>query len=470
MTFVSSVFNAAQPDAAVTEPKLLSLYPLGGRRGTTVQAEVRGNLLERAYAVWFDAGSLSGRVVKVEEVKEQSKEKVNVLEKKPEKPPTVYRALIEVEIQPTAHLGIHSLRLVGPRGISDAVPFRVVDEPVVLETATPHQTAARAQPVGIPAIISGKLGEPGELDFYLFQAKKGQELSLEVISVQNSDLRLALYRPGGSWFDPDRPSRLLLSEERSSDIMRPHRNGTYQVLQDGEYLLEASSLYSKGSPDSSYQVRITSLAQAQQYAAQSKTPSGEWGERSFGRRLDDKWLTNLEARQFKPGTETGTPPKDASSAQESTVNSSMDQKQRPLVNLPVRLSFASEREPNDRADQAEDLSVPSVVEGTIEHPGDIDSFKFKVEAGQKLAFEIETPDAQPPYFNPRLGVVDSQSRELFSSIERVLSILNNNSAPEVYLKEMEPKATYTFERAANTYSRSATSHRGTEARAIVTEF
>src|SRR5712692_5949490 len=67
----------------VSEPKLLSVFPLGGRQGTTVQAEVRGNLLDGASAVWFDTGSLGGRVVKVEEVKEQSKirEKPNVLEK-----------------------------------------------------------------------------------------------------------------------------------------------------------------------------------------------------------------------------------------------------------------------------------------------------------------------------------------------------------------------------------------------------
>jgi hypothetical protein len=105
-----------------------------------------------------------------------------------------------------------------------------------------------------------------------------------------------------------------------------------------------------------------------------------------------------------------------------------------------------EREPNDRAAQSPSASVPALIEGTIGYPGDVDSFRFKVDPGQKLAFEIETLAAQPPYFNPRVGVVDSQDNELFSNLERRLSMYNNNADPQVYLKALRPKATYSFER------------------------
>ena len=62
-----------------------------------------------------------------------------------------------------------------------------------------------------------------------------------------------------------------------------------------------------------------------------------------------------------------------------------------------------------------DISIPAIIEGSIERPGDIDSFKFKVDPGQKLAFEIETPEFTPPRFNPRLGVVDSKDNGLACS-------------------------------------------------------
>src|SRR5260370_33137818 len=87
----------------VVEPKVLSVFPLVGRAGTTIQDEARGNLLAGAYAVWFDAGSLNGRVLKVEEVKDEVNEKA-IVYRKGQKPPMVYRALIEVEIQPRTHL------------------------------------------------------------------------------------------------------------------------------------------------------------------------------------------------------------------------------------------------------------------------------------------------------------------------------------------------------------------------------
>jgi len=436
----------AQVQREVTEPKLSSVFPLGGRRGTNAQVEVRGNLLAGAYAVWFDSGGLSGRVLKVEEVKEEVKEKASSYQKKPEKPPVVYRALIDVEIQPTAPLEIYSLRLVSPRGISDAVPFRVVNEPVVVETANPHQTVRQAQPVNFPAIINGKLEKPGELDFYSFHAKQGQELTFEVVSSQNCDPRLALYPQGGSWFGPERPTRLLMKEERTSDLMPLEARGTYRILEAGEYFLEVSSLFGKGTPNSSYQVWIAFREQSPRYEAQSEQPPGEWPERSFSRKLNDNWMTNLEARAVEAGDESTTQAKGGSSTQGSGVDSGAERGPKKVLRLPSCPSSVAEREPNDRAAQAQDISVPAVIEGTIEPPGDVDNFKFKVEPGQKLALEIETPDAKPPYFNPRLGIVDSQDHELFSNVERRLSMFNNNADPQVYLKSVEPKAIYTFER------------------------
>lgn len=99
----------------------------------------------------------------------------------------------------------------------------------------------------------------------------------------------------------------------------------------------------------------------------------------------------------------------------------------------------------ERVGQAQSLSVPGLVEGAIKHPGEISAFKFKAAAGQKLAFEIETPEAKPPYFNPRLGVVDSHDHEVFSNVERVLSMFNYNADPQVYLKRVVAKSTFTFE-------------------------
>ena len=169
----------AQNEPGLAEPKLLSVFPSGGQRGSTVQVEVRGNFLEKAYAAWFDSGQFDVRFLKVEEVKNQVEQRSSFFDKKEKLP--VFRALIEVHAQPQVPAGVYPLRLVSPYGISNAVHFHVADQPVALETEHSHQTIDQAQPVVVPAIVEGKLADAGELDYYSFQVERGDELRFDVV-------------------------------------------------------------------------------------------------------------------------------------------------------------------------------------------------------------------------------------------------------------------------------------------------
>jgi hypothetical protein len=60
--------------------------------------------------------------------------------------------------------------------------------------------------------------------------------------------------------------------------------------------------------------------------------------------------------------------------------------------------------------------VPAVLEGTIGRPGDIDHYRFKAKAGQKLAFEVQTPRAGPPHFNLRLEVLDARGAVVLTNL------------------------------------------------------
>ncbi len=55
-------------DEVPSEPEIISVFPMGGKPGTTVMAEVRGQVLEGAYAVWSSTDGLRAEVTKVEEV------------------------------------------------------------------------------------------------------------------------------------------------------------------------------------------------------------------------------------------------------------------------------------------------------------------------------------------------------------------------------------------------------------------
>ena len=180
----SDCFSQADPED--TSPLLLSLSPLTAQRGATLQVEVRGNRLDGVYALWSDDSGITGRVLNVDEVKDLIKPRVRPSQQEI-KPIPVFRALIDLQIDATTSVGVHSVRLVSHRGVSNAFSFPVVDAPVMVEAASSHQTIGQAQPATFPGFISGKLGEPGEVDFYSFQARKGQELRFEVVEGQRFD-------------------------------------------------------------------------------------------------------------------------------------------------------------------------------------------------------------------------------------------------------------------------------------------
>jgi hypothetical protein len=445
----SAGFSQADPED--TAPLLLSISPLTGQPGKLLKVEARGNRLDGAYAVWSDNSGVTGKVVSVEEVRDLIKPRVRPSQQEI-KPIPVFRALIDLQIDPSIRVGVHSLRLVSYRGVSNAFSFPVVNAPVTVEASSSHQTIEQAQPANLPGFISGTLGEPGEVDFYSFQVRKGQELRFEVVEGQKFDAsadagkfsaELALHHAAGSWFDPHRPTRLLFEEERSSDLMPANPGGTYRFSEDGQYFLQISGLFGQGCADCTYQVRAFSSTARAESTSQTQPVRSEWWERNLARHLTEGWTKELEARSVK-GPEA--PAKELTSGQASFVRvvASPEPPQAKTSSHPVAVL---EHEPNDRASQSETIAIPAVIEGTIARPGDLDSFRFKVEAGQKLAFEVETSDARPPYFNPRIGIVDSQDRELFSNVERRLSMYNNNAVAEVYLKGAQPKATHSFERA-----------------------
>ena len=50
----------------------------------------------------------------------------------------------------------------------------------------------------------------------------------------------------------------------------------------------------------------------------------------------------------------------------------------------------------------------TVIEDVIAKAGESHDHKFNVNAGERLAFELETPEAGPPEFNPLLTVLDAE--------------------------------------------------------------
>ena len=432
-------FLFAAEEALTSDPELTSLFPLAGQRGTVVE-EIRGYRLAGAYGVWLRSDGLSARIKSVEVVEPEAaqyrKEETDSPGEKTEENLPVYQIAIQIEVDRSVPVGTHPLRLVSPQGLSNGVSFRVVDGSVVRETQASHQTARQAQPVPLPMTVCGKISAPGEVDFYSLDAVAGQRIGFEMVQAEGFEPRLVLYQPTGSWFDPDRPTRLLFDEQRSTDIIPIEPRMTFSVPQEGRYTLGVSSLFGNGSPDASYQLRI-SLGQASW--ASERGPGREpstWRERSFTRKLESDWMATLRSRTVETAenpSSTGHP--ESEDTPEGAARASFE----------VIPHSAPESEPNGSVQEALQITVPAIVEGCIERPADIDNFRFRVGAGESLVFEVETPAARPPHFNPRLGIVDALNQELFSNVHRRIYLYNNQAEHHVYFKRVEPKVIYTFD-------------------------
>ena len=458
--------------SSLPNPEIMSVFPMGGKPGTTVMAQVRGQVLEGAYAVWSSADGLRAEVTRVEEVDLNETYPLPGIEHK-NRPGQ--RVSLRLQIDSATPAGVHSLRLVSPRGVSNELDFHVSPEPAVFESSglKPRQP----QTISLPVVVHGKINAPGQVDFYEFEVSEGQRLLVDLISSRealanvrggdrNLDLtrfrpQVALYEVSGSWFDPNRTVRLAFDDGATTDAVReltshdvPTSSLTYRFSRAGSYRVEVGSTYGTGGPDYAYQLRV---APAPDFRADR--PAGplvykeipvpqEWRERTFTRRIEDDRLKALWARTVGAAYEEAATEAGRVTA-EGAEGPSLE---KPATKEEARVTTFTtlvETEPNDERSQARAISIPGLAEGIINRPGDPDFFQFEAKPDQSLAFEIETPEARPVRFNPRLEILDAEGREVLTNLYK--KIKQKDSV--TYVKALSPKTVHTFQRGGKYYLR-----------------
>ncbi len=441
LAFLSVQLEAADPPA---RPKLVSLYPLGGQAGDTLEVELRGKFLDPLQVAWFYCDQVEAEVLKLERTEEAEKDGADQ-EKGAEAGPYQgkYRALLKVRIAPDAELGAHYFRAVTPGGISNPLRFRVTSEPNVREVGTKHNELDTAQPIdSLPSVVQGSLPELGEVDYYRLQATQDQVLCFQVdffsstapLGLWTMRPKLSIHERGGSWFDPNRDHRLVIN-----DPMQHRPALAYKFPRDGEFFLAVAEVSGKVGmfENPGYQLRVfpggtsgeASCAFVPDEPAHDGPLKWTWAgeapqslvpmvsERDFARKIEADWIESLQARSVLE-----------ESAEESGGGVSFD-------------SF-SEQEPNDQLGQALEVgAIPAALEGTIGGPGDIDTFKFKVGDGVLVAFEIETPITKPSFFVPWMKVMDADGEEVVENLNKIWGRSGN-----FVVKYLEAKTTYSFEK------------------------
>ncbi|MYC82059.1 MAG: hypothetical protein F4X19_08215 [Acidobacteria bacterium] len=414
-------------------PEILSLFPLGGRPGEEFEGTLRGRGLEGANELWFDSGGVRATVLGLRNEKGP----------KPEETPQsdagakpVQLLSLRFQVDPAAQPGSRSLRAITPRGLSHPLTFHVHAEPGHRESLATHDLASEAESLPEwPLAVHGTLGQPAEVDYYAFTVAEGERLRFEVRSLELSDLAITLFEPAGSWFSPDRARRLAFSDEPvsypelSTEPVLRHRFG-----KAGRFLVRVSGFMGEGGPDHPYLLRITRDAEGKNGEASGSVSIGSsrdlWQERSWTRELRADRMDALRAR-------TASLPRPPSRPEPPDVG--QDGTGKPP--LPETIPVIELDEAPDEASKAMVVTLPSLLVGSIEHPGDIDRVRFEAKVGDRIALEIETPRATVPVFNPYLKMVDAEGAEVLTNVH---SILNANTEIE---KQIRPKVIHSFPRA-----------------------
>jgi hypothetical protein len=163
-----------------TPPTLDKVSPIGIARGTTVEMTVEGLNLAKASAIYFSEPGVTGKILHVKEVPDLSDIRLgsngtlSTIDLGPLPPRN--QVTVEVDVSPDAEIGPVRFRLQTPLGTSPEGRFLI--EPYYGESADkePDDSPETAVETYLPAILTGAISKPGDVDYFKIHVNAGQQL------------------------------------------------------------------------------------------------------------------------------------------------------------------------------------------------------------------------------------------------------------------------------------------------------
>src|SRR5690349_17422304 len=181
LTLTLSAASTDRPTGnRTTPPTLNAVNPVGIARGTTVEMTVEGLNLARASAIYFSEPGVTGKILRVKELPDLSDVRLgsngtpSTIDLGPLPPRN--QVTVEVEVSPDAEIGAVRFRLQTPLGTSPEGRFLI--EPYYGESndKEPNDSIDTAVETFLPAILTGTISKPGDVDYYKIHVNAGQQV------------------------------------------------------------------------------------------------------------------------------------------------------------------------------------------------------------------------------------------------------------------------------------------------------
>lgn len=419
--------------------QLTSIFPLGGKQGTTAEVTIAGNDLDDCTRLLF---SHSGITAKPKMIPATAIE--------PERPAAnQFAVTIAGDVPP----GTYEVRAVGRFGVSNPRSFVVGSLPEIID-AKSNTTAAAALEVPLGTTVNGRV-DANNFEFFRVKLDKGQRVLVE-IAARRIDSRL--------------DSTLVLLDQSGREIKKVKEGAGADPVLDftapeaGNYVLKVYDEIYGGGNDFFYRL-TASAAPFVDFVFPPSAPAGTTTQFTlYGRNLpggkpvpglfcrgaqlemlpvnialpaDDAAQTKLQLSTFAPLTRVW---QDAIEYRLTTPAGPAN---------PVAIGFAkapvvvAEVEPNGSSAQAQKIAVPCEFVGQFYPERDMDWLEFDATKGQTLWIEaishqLGTPS--DPFFAIYRVTKNDKGQEQQAEVAQVDDLPDRNSRRNPAADEFDPSS------------------------------
>jgi hypothetical protein len=331
--------------AAAQAPNVTSVLPAGGQVGTKATVTVGGANLQGATALLVAGEGVQAQITKNTEAASLP---------------------VELTIAPNVAPGVREVRVVTPRGTSNAGRIWVGSYPEAVEVE-PNNTVAAAQKLEkVPLTMNGQVGAE-DTDSYVVQANAGDTYVFDLVAYRigsGLDGYLQLFDAKGK--------HLAYSQEAYDRDPRI----IYTFKTAGAYVIQVRDTMFRGGGNFTYRLTAGKLPVVTGYL-----PLGGKRGQTVNVNLEGVNLGDMKTMPVQIP---------ADGDQVSVVpNTPAGPVMNPISLQASDLNEVVETEPNDAAGQATVIpDAPVVVNGRMDKPGDVDLFRLKPAAAANLSFEI----------------------------------------------------------------------------------
>lgn len=314
-------------------------------------------------------------------------------------PQIAERITLTLTIPATATAGDAELRVLTRHGLSNPIRFQVGQLPEVTENEPNDGLAAAQLLAELPVLVNGQV-MPGDQDRFRVSARRGQTL---VFRLEARALVPYLADAVPGWMQ----GVLTLHDVAGREVAHCDDVGSdpdpvliYEVPDDGELTVTVRDAIYRGREDFVFRLSIGELPYIERI-----TPLGGPAEQAIEVTLHG---VNLPGRQ----RQVTIPAEEAGLARMSLRSSGWFSNA--LLFQRSKLPEHGEAEPNDDREQAQPLTEASIVNGSLDRPGDHDWYRIEGRRDQPVYLDVYARRLGSPV-DSRLSVWAEDGQRLASN-------------------------------------------------------